>query len=43
MDCADRESFLVAMRSPENKAVANDLITFAKRGVKVIVAETENT
>jgi uncharacterized protein (TIGR02118 family) len=42
MDYPDRETFDAAMRSPENQAVAADLMNFAKDKVKVLVAEGED-
>src|SRR6266850_7657106 len=42
MDYPDKKTFEAAMRSPENQAVAGDLIRFAKGKVKVLVAESED-
>lgn len=40
MDYPDQATFDAAMRSPENYAVAADLMRFAKDKVKVLVAES---
>ena len=40
MDYPDQKTFEAAMRSPENQAVAADLISFAEGKVKVLVAES---
>ena len=40
MDYPDQATFDAAMRSPENHAVAADLMRFAKDKVKVLVAES---
>lgn len=42
MDYPDKETFDAAMRSPENHAVAADLMRFAKDKVAVLVAECED-
>jgi uncharacterized protein (TIGR02118 family) len=42
MDYPNQEAFDAAMRSPENHAVAADLMCFAKDKVKVLVAESED-
>jgi uncharacterized protein (TIGR02118 family) len=36
----DRETFDAAMKSPENRAVGKDLMSFAKGKVKVLIAES---
>jgi uncharacterized protein (TIGR02118 family) len=41
MDYPDRETFDAAMKSPQNQAVAKDLMSFAKGKVKVLVAESD--
>jgi uncharacterized protein (TIGR02118 family) len=41
MDNPDRQTFDAAMKSPQNQAVAKDLMSFAKGKVKVIVAESD--
>jgi uncharacterized protein (TIGR02118 family) len=40
MDYPDRETFDAAMKSPENRAVGKDLMSFAKGKVKVLIAES---
>jgi uncharacterized protein (TIGR02118 family) len=42
MDYPDREIFDAAMKSPQNQAVAKDLMSFAKGKVKVLIAESDN-
>jgi uncharacterized protein (TIGR02118 family) len=41
MDYPDRETFDAAMKSPQNQAVAKDLMNFAKGKVKVLVAQSD--
>jgi uncharacterized protein (TIGR02118 family) len=41
MDYADKRTFEAAMKSPENQAVAEDLVRFAKGKVKVLVADAK--
>ena len=41
MDYPDKKTFEAAMKSPENQAVAEDLMRFAKGKVKVLVADSE--
>jgi uncharacterized protein (TIGR02118 family) len=40
MTFADRASFDAAMRSPENQAAGQDLMTFAKGKVRILVADS---
>jgi uncharacterized protein (TIGR02118 family) len=40
MTYADRAAFDAAMKSPENQAVGQDLMTFAKGRVRVVVADS---
>jgi uncharacterized protein (TIGR02118 family) len=40
MTYPDRASYEAAMRSPENQAVARDLMTFAKDKVRVLVTDS---
>jgi uncharacterized protein (TIGR02118 family) len=42
MDYPDQKTFEAAMQSSENRAVADDLTSFAKGKVKLLVAESED-
>ncbi len=41
MSFSDRDAFKAAMRSEENKRLGQDLLSFAKGKVKVLVSETK--
>ena len=40
MHYPDRETFDAAMKSPENRAVGKDLMSFARGKVKVLIADS---